>query len=315
MSCHILSLACRNHSEAVSFIKRHEPYCVALAEAVRQGADNLFAIECGGEVAGVLRTGATLLHCVPQATSEIQVALAQFLRKRSGAGVKTRCINGEACTTAVLDGILHGLGQASKQTNHYLLLALDTQARPPLQEGQGGMVQRGQDSSQEKAQKGSEVSRMGCGIRGNEAYDKLHVVRCEDTKQCVDALMPLQVAYEKEEVVPDCRPLSPAAIRMVLERALYTGRVTALVDERGVPVAKAALNAVGYEYVQIGGVYTAPKWRRRGCARRLVGNVCRAMLCAGRHIVLYVREENTAALRLYQGLGFSGIGRFTIVYY
>jgi len=57
-------------------------------------------------------------------------------------------------------------------------------------------------------------------------------------------------------------------------------------------------------------VYSNPKWRKRGCAQRLVRYVCKHLLTkAGKEsVVLYVANDNVAAAKVYHRVGFVGLG-------
>jgi predicted GNAT family acetyltransferase len=81
-------------------------------------------------------------------------------------------------------------------------------------------------------------------------------------------------------------------------------------------VATAALNAIYGTIGQVGGVYTVPEKRRRGLARS-------AMLLLlndskNRHhlkkIILFTGEQNFAATKLYESLGFTAIGHFGLLF-
>ncbi|KIJ54340.1 hypothetical protein M422DRAFT_221915 [Sphaerobolus stellatus SS14] len=56
-------------------------------------------------------------------------------------------------------------------------------------------------------------------------------------------------------------------------------------------------------------VYTPPKWRKRGCAERLVRHVSKYALFTLRKqwVVLYVAHNNPAAAKVYDKVGFSGL--------
>jgi len=54
-------------------------------------------------------------------------------------------------------------------------------------------------------------------------------------------------------------------------------------------------------------VYTNPKWRKLGCAERLVRRVCKYLLKTKESVVLYVAHDNEAASKVYQRVGFVGL--------
>jgi ribosomal-protein-alanine N-acetyltransferase len=64
------------------------------------------------------------------------------------------------------------------------------------------------------------------------------------------------------------------------------------------------------EVAEILNVAVDPSHRRRGIGRRLVLEVCRRLFDHGAETVfLEVRASNTTAQALYQGLGFTAVGR------
>lgn len=54
-------------------------------------------------------------------------------------------------------------------------------------------------------------------------------------------------------------------------------------------------------------VYTNPKWRKLGCAERLVRRVCKHLLKTKESVVLYVAHDNEAAANVYHRVGFVGL--------
>jgi len=54
-------------------------------------------------------------------------------------------------------------------------------------------------------------------------------------------------------------------------------------------------------------VYTNPKWRKLGCAERLVRRVCKHLLKTKESVVLYVAHDNAAAAKVYHRVGFVGL--------
>lgn len=86
-----------------------------------------------------------------------------------------------------------------------------------------------------------------------------------------------------------------------------------LADGGTTPVAYAAFNATLPEMVQVGGVFTPPAHRGHGFARRVVA----ALLARGRtqgatRAILFTGEENIAAQKAYEALGFRAIGDYAI---
>ena len=80
-------------------------------------------------------------------------------------------------------------------------------------------------------------------------------------------------------------------------------------------VAKANTNAIGFNYVQLGGVYTHPLFRKNYYAWNLVYTICTRVLKSGRKISLFVKEKNNPAHELYQRIGFVQGGKYEIAYF
>lgn len=131
----------------------------------------------------------------------------------------------------------------------------------------------------------------------------------------LDALLPLQAAYEKEEVIVDGREVNHSVVYHNMRTALehHITYVAELND--GTPVAKASTNARGLTYDQIGGVYTVPQERNKGIGRELMRYLMEDVHAAGKNTTLFVKQHNTPALSMYQRLGFEQKNEFAISYY
>jgi len=116
------------------------------------------------------------------------------------------------------------------------------------------------------------------------------------------------------------RPWSVESLRAELARPDAAGSTPALRAD-GVPRRlsrgvwlEADLRAYLIAWVleteaHVARIATAPPARRRGAARELMRWLLAACPPAGvRHVVLEVREDNAAALALYETLGFARIG-------
>ena len=79
--------------------------------------------------------------------------------------------------------------------------------------------------------------------------------------------------------------------------------------------AIAGLNATYGSVGQVGGVYTGPKDRRKGLARAAMSRLIED--CTEHHrfarLILFTGEDNHAARRLYESLGFEARGAFGLL--
>jgi len=130
----------------------------------------------------------------------------------------------------------------------------------------------------------------------------------------LQAVFPLQCAYETEEVLSPGMPLHSDATRASLERSLLS-RTVLVIEAGNKIVAKVGINACGFRWAQVGGVYTLPAWRNRGLSSELMKFLVQAMLGAGWGLSLFVKNHNEQAMHVYKKLGFTDAGSFSVVYY
>ncbi len=134
------------------------------------------------------------------------------------------------------------------------------------------------------------------------------------TPQDLAALLPLQEAYEREEVLLPGRSINKGLTMRMLQHSIDK-QLVLLASVQGRVVAKAATNARGGRYDQLGGVYTAPEFRGRGIGSLVVANITRLILQQRRGVSLFVKKDNVSAQRLYDRLGFSHMADLRIGYY
>jgi predicted GNAT family acetyltransferase len=143
-------------------------------------------------------------------------------------------------------------------------------------------------------------------MRGRLDYPDLKEARYT-TMRDLEALVPACAAMHREEVGID--PLDRDA-------AGYRERVRELVEQKrsvilvinGQIAAKCEYSAVTNETVQLMGVWTNPRFRRRGYARALLREVCGHCARKGKTVTLFVNDFNLPAIALYEDLGFQRIG-------
>ena len=127
------------------------------------------------------------------------------------------------------------------------------------------------------------------------------------TSRDLDQLVPSCAAMHKEEVGID---------PMERDAAGYRERVRELVERKrsivrvadGVIASKCEFSAVTNDAVQLMGVWTHPRFRRRGLSRETLSEVCGHLFRQGKHVTLFVNDFNHPAIGLYEGLGFQRIG-------
>lgn len=137
----------------------------------------------------------------------------------------------------------------------------------------------------------------------------IRVLSVNDAKK----IMPLELAYQQEEVILPGQSLPEQAIRLRLSQILKS-QVAIAILENGKPVAKANTNARGIHCCQIGGVYTLPEYRKMGLAACAVSNLMHFCASLYRFSSLFVKRTNTAGIKLYRKLDFTISGDYTIAY-
>jgi len=130
----------------------------------------------------------------------------------------------------------------------------------------------------------------------------------------IDAIVPLQAEYEKEEVLPKGAVFSPASSRVNTANIIAKGQVLAAeIDGRF--IGKINVSAVSFTRYQVGGVYVYPDYRGKGIAGAMTYEFISSLISQGRGVTLFARKSNTAACRLYLSLGFKKIKDYCIIYY
>jgi ribosomal protein S18 acetylase RimI-like enzyme len=119
----------------------------------------------------------------------------------------------------------------------------------------------------------------------------------------LDEVARLASAMSYEEIQMDPLRDHPIGYRRLIEQRIRMGRYWVLVEDGRIRF-QVHLNSVTPQAGQITGVYTPPEFRGRGYARRGMGAFCRAALAQAPLLCLFVNDFNTAARRLYEGVGF-----------
>lgn len=123
---------------------------------------------------------------------------------------------------------------------------------------------------------------------------------------------PLALSFLQEQRLP---PTTWEARRDSFHRSASQGHWWgAWEDDRLVSIA--SFNAYYHPVAQVGGVYTAPPWRRRGFSRAVMHALMRdaAEVHALERLILFTGEQARAARALYDGLGFESIGAYGLYF-
>ncbi|MFQ3619420.1 MAG: GNAT family N-acetyltransferase [Spirochaetales bacterium] len=143
------------------------------------------------------------------------------------------------------------------------------------------------------------------------AIEGFHIHLAKETD--LQGLLPLQLLYEKEEVLIKTDALDPQKTRSDLKLALKE-QILLYGEYKGQIVSKAGTNARGKQYDQIGGVYTLPPYRGQHFARTLMIQLIHILRTEQKNACLFVKTTNIPAIHLYEALNFIHRGAFRIHY-
>jgi ribosomal protein S18 acetylase RimI-like enzyme len=124
-----------------------------------------------------------------------------------------------------------------------------------------------------------------------------------------ERLVPACAAAHEEEIGIDPLRRDPQGFRWRTRAQIEEGRSWIWLEE-GVICFKAEASAWTPAAVQIQQVWVDPEVRNRGYARRAMRDLCRLLLAHVPTVCLFVRPENTPAIRVYESIGM----RHTISY-
>ena len=263
------------------FISPYEYSCVQLASYVRRQSKHIYIISLTtvpqkiDDIIGVFSLDRTLVHCIPDFTQQLQLQLTPLLLDFFKDKC-VKCIDGEKSVTEFFINLLQA-NYTVEQINDYRLLILNDEPLPPPQP----------------------------------------LSLDDEIKRCMeedfDLLFELQKMYISKEVAPQNRQVSDLEVSIGLRQILKNQLCFALFSD-GELVAKANTNAIGWKWVQLGGIYTHPLYRRNYYAWNLVQTICRRVIKTSRKVCLFVKEKNNPARTLYKRMGFSEAGFFKIAY-
>jgi RimJ/RimL family protein N-acetyltransferase len=120
----------------------------------------------------------------------------------------------------------------------------------------------------------------------------------------LDLLLPACAQAHREEIGDDPLKRDAEGFRWRTQQQIEEGR-SWLWAKEGVIRFKAEASAWTPAAVQLQQVWVDPRARRRGYARRALSDLCRLLLEQVPAVCLFVRPENTPALRLYDSVGMT----------
>ena len=120
----------------------------------------------------------------------------------------------------------------------------------------------------------------------------------------LDQLVPACAAAHQEEIGVDPLRRDPEGFRWRTRQQVEEARSWLWLED-GVILFKAEASAWTPSAVHLQQVWVDPQARRQGYARRALADLCRLLLERVPAVCLFVRPENTPALRLYDSIGMA----------
>ena len=302
----IISVNERTFSLAQSYLLPIEQKCVFLSQLVRKHSPDIYIILDKNpdnsnnsdkssqlinlqNVLGVFYLNKSLFHCF-QDTSKVNIAdftpLFYEILTQNQASIKN--ISGEKDGTDFFLEVIRNLSENPdstftkkfnvKQINDYKLMVLPHQ--------------QFQDSQ--------------------KLYNDDFIMRC--TENDMENLFEIERNYLQDEVAVRGQKVSDAEVSMRLRQILKNQLYFVLISDDRI-VSKAYTNAIGKNWIQIGGVYTLFQFRQNGYAALTVSTLCKRILQAHKNISLFVKTKNLPAQQLYQKIGFTFHSDYKIVYF
>lgn len=287
----------RNKFALLRFVCKYEFLNVQFAALLKKNISGCFAVYlkdfCPRDLYGVFCVKKTVFHIFPFAGAGVETALSEdfvnsFCIFYKSENLKNPlCINGAKPGTDLILKCFEKLNLKPSQTNEYNLLKLD---------GKIFLQKLKKESS---------------------ANQKFRIVNCKSslTEEIKAELFALQAEYEKEEVVPSCFEFDENLCRLRFMASMRTQFVLALKNQENHLVAKGGTNAIGFKYVQLGGIFTRKEFRGEHCAKYLLESLLFSLLKIRKSVALFVKKENIPAEKLYNSLGFKKISEYSIAYF
>ncbi len=272
------------------FMVPYEFFCTMLASKIRRREEGIFIVRTDSSIKdgifGIFQLNGTLFHCFPEFTDFSTensgfCATAEFCTEfmEFVKDKKIKCVSGEEKSSEFLMNLIGISGRKPYFRNSYILMSLRKMSVPGFP---------------------------------HILPDGARVVRAVSGDDRI--LFDIQKNYLEEEVVPPGKILSDFEVGISLRQILNSQIVLLVVKNKKV-AAKLNTNAVGWEWIQLGGVYTEKEFRRSGYAFTLVSAISGRINGKGKGVCLFVKKDNIAAIRLYRKAEFSEKCGYLIAYY
>lgn len=128
-----------------------------------------------------------------------------------------------------------------------------------------------------------------------------------------DEVAVLASAMSREEIQMDPLKDHPVSYHRLIEHRIKLQRYYVL-EENGAIKFQVHLNALTPYAGQVTGVYTPPAFRRKGYAQRGMGAFSHHALQRTPQLCLFVNDFNTAAIRLYESLGYKQVMEYRAIF-
>lgn len=289
----------KNKFALMRFLCRYESLCVQFSAILKKNISGAYAVyinESFQDLYGIFCVKKTVFHLLPFVKAGFGTTLQDdFVNSfvnfyKSGKFKSPLCVNGTKDGTSLILRCFEKLNFLPAQVNEYNLLKL---------ENKGFLL-----NLKKKPAQSAQI----------EEFQIIHCKNDMSTEEKIK-LLELQKSYEQEEVVPECFDFDEDFCRLRFLNSLRTQFVLALKNEENQFVAKAGTNAMGFKFVQLGGIFTQKDFRGRHYAKILLQVLLFRLLKIRKSVVLFVKKQNIPANKLYNSLSFKKISDYSIAYF
>ncbi|UTC62365.1 GNAT family N-acetyltransferase [Treponema sp. OMZ 787] len=298
MNCTAVHLTNKNINIFINSILPYEHVCVNLAECLKKQKrffdteQNLFNFikadaffSQNQEFIGILFLAAhgVLLHCFPKNITE---EIKQYIKKDFLKHTNPLSVMGEKNTSIYLEKLINeSLSLVPERFEDYKLLTLTNKPAS---------------------------SNIFCIRASDNLNSKLEFIKppIEDTK----LLCPMEIEYNETEVLAPGIKASRGSCLKLLKKRINSHALYA-VKKEGKYIAKACINASGFYWNQIGGVFTLPEYRNKGVGAANMMMLINDSFQYKKKCALFVKIKNQAARQMYKKIGFKEFCDFRISYF